>query len=30
MEFKDSYSHLLQPGKIGTMELRNRIIMPAM
>ena len=30
MEFKQSYSHLLEPGKIGTMELRNRIIMPAM
>ena len=30
MEFKESYKHLLEPGKIGTMELRNRIIMPAM
>ena len=30
MEFKKDYSRLLEPGKIGTMELRNRIIMPAM
>ena len=26
----DSYAHLLQPGRIGTLELRNRIVMSPM
>lgn len=30
MEFKSSYKNLMTPGRIGTMELRNRTIMPAM
>ena len=30
MEFRDSYEKLLTPGKIGKMELKNRMIMPAM
>lgn len=25
-----SYSHLLQPGRIGPMTLRNRVVLPAM
>lgn len=30
MGFKKSYAHLLQPGKIGSLELKNRMIMPGM